>query len=253
MKRLLIGDNREKLLSTLEVILKHWGYRVLVTSRPEQLEALIAESPPHLLIVGTCLLREDRSALREKIIGQVRDRGCPLIILRDTGSPVSVGVEHEALEVPLDIFALFALIQRHVEKVPRQNLRLALRLPGMLCRDGACQLTEVMSLSRQGLFIKTGFRLEKGDELRVLFPLVGMKKELEVDGRVLYRIQPDPENNYLQGVGIAFTHLNAENREALEAFIESRFLREISERERDLPGLSADQLRSRFELSLRLI
>lgn len=253
MKRLLIGDGREKLLSTLDVILRHWGYRVLVTSRREQLEALIVESPPDLLIVGTRLLGGETNPLVPLVCRQVRERECPLIVLRDEVPPIPLGVEHETLEVPVDVFSLFALIQRHLEKVPRQNLRLTVKLPGMLCKGPSCQLSEVLSLSRQGLFIRTGFRLEKGEILRVVFPLMGMKKELEVEGQVLYRIHPDPENNYLQGVGVAFTAMSEEARQSLESFIEHRFFGEIYARERNLPDLSADQLQNRHGVSLRLM
>ncbi|MBE0596973.1 MAG: PilZ domain-containing protein [Desulfuromonadales bacterium] len=253
MKRLLIGDCREKLLSTLEVILKHWGYRVLVTSRRERLRALIAESPPDLLIVGTLLLSGEANPLVAEVGRQVVERGCSLIILRDQEPMVPLAVAHDTLEVPLDLFALFALIQRHVEKIPRQNLRLTVKLPGMLCRGESSQLSEVLSLSRQGLFIRTGFRLEKGEKLKVLFPLLGMRRELEVETEVLYRVHPDPENNYLQGVGVAFTTMSEEAREALDAFIQKRFLGELYAREPDLSDLTDDQLQSRNDVRLRLI
>ena len=34
MKRVLIGDNREELVSTLESLLKNWGYRAIATAEP---------------------------------------------------------------------------------------------------------------------------------------------------------------------------------------------------------------------------
>jgi Tfp pilus assembly protein PilZ len=116
----------------------------------------------------------------------------------------------------------------------------------MLCREDICQLTEVLSLSVQGLFVKTGFRLEKGEQIKVFFPLMGMKKELEIDGQVLYRVHPDPENNYLQGLGIEFIHMEEEDRAALETFLENRFLGEVSESPQGAGGVAPEQLRSRI-------
>ncbi len=255
MKRLLIGDSREGLLSTLEVILKHWGYRVLVTSRPDEMIAFIKASSPDLLIIGGSLLTEKQDSPLWQAVADRVGNGikCPLIILGGTEPQQLTAIPHENLAVPIDIFALFALIQRHLKKIPRQNLRLDLHLPGMLCFNGTCQLTQVLSISRHGVFIKTGFRPGKGDRLKVVIPLIGMKKELEIEGRVLYRVSPDPENNYLQGVGIEFTEIGEETGKILEAFIEKRLFGEISERERTFPGLEKEQLQDRAEATLHLM
>jgi Tfp pilus assembly protein PilZ len=250
MKRLLIGDSRERLLSTLEVILKHWGYRALVTSRPDVLKALVKESSPDLLIIGAHLLADEETPLWQAIAARVTDEKCPLIIIGDTEVRQFISLPHDYLEVPPDVFDLFALIQRHVNKYPRKNLRLTVQLPGMLNFGENCQLSQVISLSRQGLFIKTGFRLNRGDQLKVSIPLIGMQRELEVEGRVLYRILPDPENNYLQGVGVEFLDMDDECRQALESFIEKRFFGDLTSQERVFPGLEKDQLRSATTLRL---
>jgi Tfp pilus assembly protein PilZ len=253
LKRLLIGDCREKLLSTLEVILKHWGYRVLVSSRVQQLSAFLEEISPDLLIMGSRLL-SDQAALREAVERKAATGACPLIVLGEQDAPNILKAPHENLNVPLDIFSLFELTQKYLEKYPRKNLRLAIKLPGMLCKGEACHLTEVLSLSTQGLFIKTSVRMEQGDSLRVVFPLLGAKKELELDGQVLYCIQPHPENNYLQGIGLGFNSLGKETSHTLQTFIENRFLGELSATQRGTQGLAKDQIQRRSaEVTLRLI
>ncbi len=249
MKRLLIGDSRENLLITLETLLRHWGYRVLVTSRTAEVISFLRESPPDLLILGASLLNRD-PALRAEVDRRLGSSDSPLIVLAEAQDADGIDLPHELLPVPLDIFALFALLQKHIEKHPRKNLRLSVQIPGMLCRGKISLLSEVLSLSNHGLFIKTGVRLEKEDRLRVLIPLMGMGRELEIEGRVLYRVHPDPNNGYLQGVGIEFTDLSEEDRSALEAFLENRFLKEVAEKGRRLGRLAPDQLRSRVTLRL---
>ncbi len=249
MKRLLIGDSRENLLITLETLLRHWGYRVLVSSRPAELISFLRESPPDLLVVGAPLLRNDPSLHKE--VGRYLETGpCPLIVLAESGETPETELPHELLRVPLDIFALFTILQKHLEKHPRKNLRLSMQIPGMLCRGEVSQLSEVLSLSTQGVFIKTGFRLEKEDRLKIFIPLLGMGKELEIEGRVLYRVHPEPNNCYLQGVGIEFTELADEDRLALESFLESRFLKEVTDNGRRLGHVAPDQLQSRVTLQV---
>jgi hypothetical protein len=230
MKRLLIGDNREELLSTLEVILRHWGYRVLVSSRPVQLEELLRETSPNLLVMGASLLVRPDSALAQAVRHHVQERKRPLIILQDEPAVVPLAVPHETLGVPLDFFSLFSLIQKHLEKHPRQNLRLDLHLPGMICTGETCHLAEVLSLSTNGMFVKTGFRAAAEAQLRVVIPLMGMQKELELDGRILYRVDPGPDNNYFQGIGIEFAELLEESRQALQTYLTHRFIGDLAAR-----------------------
>ncbi len=253
MKRLLIGDTREKLLSTLEVILKHWGYRVLASSRPADLLAFLQESSPDLIILGASLVGED-PRLGQALTLKMGERGFPLLLLCREEDPPVAAPAHERLAVPLDLFALFASIQKHLEKIPRSNLRLEIRLPGMLCRGSVCHIADVLSLSTHGLFIKTGFRAEKGDSLTVVFPLLGRRKELELEGRVLYRVSPDPENNYLEGVGVEFARMDEVSRQELEAFLEDRFLGEVCASQRGAKVIEKDQLQNaEGALTLRLL
>lgn len=234
MKRLLVGDTRENLLNTLEIILRHWGYRTLVSSNLQRLTALTKETTPDLLIFGADFLQDPSSPLREAIQRKVAG-GTPLLIMTDTPEASDLEVAHETLPVPVDLFNLFAKVQKHLEPYPRKNIRLAMQLPGMLCLDNNCHLAEVLSLSTRGLFVKTGFRLQRGDSFRIVFPLLGMKKELEVGGRVLYCVQPDADNNFLQGVGVEFTDLCQDASEALQRFLESSLLDE-------LPGHAGEKL-----------
>jgi Tfp pilus assembly protein PilZ len=225
MKRLLIGDRREDLLSTLELITRHWGYRALASSGRRQLLDLLRETSPDLLVFGAALFAD------REVVEAVAARcaaGCPLVILKENGCILPALPPHQALEVPVDLFAFFELAQKHLEKYPRKNLRLESKLPGMICTGETSAFSEVLSLSAEGLFIKTGARLTGGESLRVIFPLVGMKKELEVEAQVLYRVHPGPENNYLQGVGIQFVDLEEETRRELERFLENRILGEIA-------------------------
>lgn len=234
MKRLLVGDNREKLLATLETILRHWGYRTLVSSSQQRLTSLVKETTPDLLIFGEQMLQEPSSPIRQMVMEKV-STGTPLIVMTDNIKSSSLEIPHETLPVPVDIFYLFEKVQKYLEEYPRKNIRLALQLPGMLCLGNSCHLAEVLSLSTRGLFVKTGFRLQKGDNFRIVFPLIGMKRELEMGGRVLYSVKPDPENNFLQGVGVEFTDISHDTLEALQGFLEGCLLD-------GLPGQTGEKL-----------
>jgi Tfp pilus assembly protein PilZ len=235
MKCLLLADDRLDLLTTLETILKHWGYRVLTATGTDQTRAFLAESSPVMLIVGRQLLGPDLNLPYPPL---------PLLVLEH---PEKTGQSPEAdmtLEVPVDIFALFSFIQSRVERHPRQNLRLRLHLPGMYCARGEeFVLAEVLSLSMAGLFFRSPLRVAKGTRLSVVFPLLGHGKELEVEGNVLYVIDPSPQNNYTQGFGLQFATLDQEQAALLKRFMAEHFFSEIAACQPGIGAISTDQLR----------
>jgi Tfp pilus assembly protein PilZ len=228
MKRLLLGDHRENILTTLDMTLKHWGYRVLAAYSQDRLTRLIRDTSPDLLIINADWLADGGDTEIVKTVSQCLDGGASLIVLKNAEGEHALDLPHEPLEVPVDIFALFSAVQNHLEKYPRQNMRLDLKLPGMICRNSKCHLGEILSLSSRGLFMKTGFRLEHREQFRIILPLLGMKQELELTGQVLYCVHPEPKNNYQQGVGVEFIELQSQSRHLLECYIESCFMEELS-------------------------
>jgi Tfp pilus assembly protein PilZ len=229
MKCFLLADNRPELLATLEPILKHWGYRILSASNVSQVNDFLRQSEPCLLIFGMQLLGNPDLLITGRVFEQISRSDLPLLALEQEAAANLLAKPLETLAVPVDIFTLFSFIQRFVEKHPRQNLRLKILIPGMYKTDGTdYTLADVYSLSMQGLFFKAAARLQAGERLTVVIPLLGHCKELEVGATVLYTVQPDNDNNYLQGFGVCFDPLPVKDQASLQRFIEERFLNEVS-------------------------
>lgn len=226
MKRLLLGAPNEALLSAAEGILKQLGYRVLVSSRPEELFAFLKKSDLNLLILESDFLKDKTSSLFTEVEAKVKG-DCPLIILGKDTCPIP----HENLPLPLDLFGLFQSVQKYMEKFPRKNIRLNVNLPGMIEHKGKTNMSQISSLSAEGVFMTTGILAERDEKLRVHVPLVGMKTELDLEGQVLYRVHPSEENNYMQGLGIGFTDLTADARKKIEIFLEREFLEMVTRRQ----------------------
>lgn len=229
MKTILVADNRPELLATLEPILKHWGYRVLSTSKADQIMPFIKESSLSLLILGEAFFAAKELSLDEKTIKSIKSGTLPTIALKQEGAEKTEITPDTIIDVPFELFELFAFIQRQVEHHPRQNLRLRLKLPGMYSlEDEEFILADVLSLSMRGLFFKATSKLQKGDRITVVFPLFGQCNEIEVKASVLYTIQPEAENNFFQGFGVVFDDIQKEHAEQLQSYIREHFLREVS-------------------------
>ncbi len=232
MKSILVADNRAELLATLEPILKHWGYRVLSTRSADQVATFLQESKPCMLVLGEGVLANPDLAFGKNIMASIENGELPCVALRQDGAEKVAVTPDETIDVPLELFGLFSFIQRKVEKHPRQNLRIKVRLPGMYSiEEEDFILADVLSLSMHGLFFKTATRLKKCDRLTVVFPLFGQCAEIEVKSTVLYTIEPEANNNYFQGFGVGFDDIPKQDSEQLQKFIKERFLKEVSYRQ----------------------
>lgn len=244
MKNILIADNRSELLATLEPILKHWGYRVLSTSKADQVVTFLRESAPCLLIIGEQLFADPSLALALKTTQRIKSADLPIIALKQDGAEIAELTPNETLEVPVELFELFTFIQSQVENHPRHNLRLRLRLPGMYSiEDDEFILAEVLSLSMHGLFFKAPTRIKKGDRVTVVFPLFGNCKEIEVKSTVLYTIQPEAANNFFQGFGVCFDDIPEDHKVHLQQFIRKHFLKEVSASRYGVGDFAEEQLK----------
>jgi Tfp pilus assembly protein PilZ len=237
MKRVLIGDNREELVTTLESLLKNWGYRAIATADPETFLEINRELKPDLLIIGPALLAD------KKIVTQIEKLTTPTIYIQQPESAPDWQPKGETLSYPVDIFKLFSFVQGHLEKIPRRNIRLDVRMPGLYYKNDEVCIAEVLSLSPEGLFLKTGSKIEKIDNIRLILPLIGMQTELEIMGRIVYRVEPTPDNNYMQGMGIEFTDIDAETVHILEHYVEGLLFNELNERQYSKNSLNTDHLR----------
>ncbi len=245
MKNILVADNRPELLATLEPILKHWGYRVLSTSKADQVMPFIGESRPSLLIMGEEIFAAKDLALDSKTTESIKSGELPTIALKQDNAETTGITPGATITVPFELFELFAFIQRQVEKHPRQNLRLRLKLPGMYSIvEGDFILADVLNLSMHGLFFKAPTRAKKGDRIKVVFPLFGHCKEIEITSTVLYTIQPDSENNFFQGFGVVFDDLAEDYKNQLQMFIREHFLKEVSASNAGVGDFSAGQLQN---------
>jgi Tfp pilus assembly protein PilZ len=182
-----------------------------VESTPFRSEKELKQSLLHdqagLVIFDRNLLGEAFSAI-EPICSRWIERGGGIALTGHAGLwPLPASFLAKVTDISeRDPFTINALLQRFIPTYSRQHPRLGTRLPGLYTRStGSCQICEIINLSPGGAFIRTTETLPSyGEELRVNVPLIGLRKELELNSRVVSQIFPSDENNYAQGVGVSF-------------------------------------------------
>jgi Tfp pilus assembly protein PilZ len=244
MKCVLIGDNRTELVSTLESLLKNWGYQTVSSTETESLMKRLKELKPDLLIMGSAL-RESKETI--ELANKIK---IPIIYIQNQDTKATSALNKETLSYPVDIFKLFAATQGHLEKTPRRNIRLNVKMPGLYYKEKEVCIAEVLSLSTEGLFLKTGSQIGPVDKIQLILPLIGMQTELEIRGRIVYRIEPTQDNNYIQGLGIEFTDVDTETLQTLQHYVQGLLFNELTERQSAKNAVNTDHLCKHSDLQV---
>lgn len=175
-------------------------------SKKKLLESLLS-GQAGLIVLDRNLLGEAFSDL-EPICSQWMERGGGMALTGQAGQwPIPVPFLARVTDISeRNPFTINALLQRFVPSYSRQHPRLGNRLPGLYTRStGNCQICEIMNLNPGGAFIRTTEALPaSGEELRINIPLIGLQKEIELNGLVVSQLFPSEANNFSQGVGIKF-------------------------------------------------
>lgn len=236
MKQILAVHQHQNILNSLEMVLNNWGYHIETAKSTQEMNSRLKKLKPDFLIIENGLLQKDQLESFPLIARQIKSKNVTVALLGDSNDSEPLQSNY-LLPVPLNVFALYEALQKSLEPVPRQDVRVKVRLPGMV-RPGNkhFNLGEVLCLSIGGMFIRCGVPLPTGTRLEIILPLIGMKHELEIKGEVIYQVTPSAENNYNQGVGIRFSELSRAEQELLEKYLEKRLQDDLTEHlGQDLP------------------
>lgn len=188
----------EKGLDGLQVLLSRMGFAARAFFQLRGLRSYLQKIQPDLVLV-----EKDLPAAQKAVFSEGISEDCPVLLVAKEEDfflffdPLQQQIFH--------LVDLHEYFREHLERYSRQHLRLAVDLPGLLCLGESSHFAQIVNLGTGGAFVKTGLpHLDKDDVVEMTIPLIGQNAELEVRGRVVYRVRPGQENNYFQGAGISF-------------------------------------------------
>lgn len=188
-------------------LLSFLGVESTPLQKEKELTLALLHDQPGLIIFDRALFGEAFIAI-ESVCSQWLERGGGIALTGHAGLwPIPDSFRAKVVDISeRDPFIINALLQRFVPTYSRLYPRLGTRLPGLYTRAaGSCQICEILNLSPRGAFIRTTETLPlSGEELRVTVPLIGLRKEIELNVRVVRQILPNETNNYAQGIGVTF-------------------------------------------------
>jgi hypothetical protein len=219
------GNSSNFDLTRLLPVLEPTGYQVEVCTchKAKLLLPAPGRISPDLLIV------DHRLSSGNALFSGKDPSTCPQIVLSEEKKILIAPFgKVNSQEFPIDIIALHELIGECLVHYPRKNLRICVHLPCYFSSKGISTVGKILSLGTGGAFIKPMCRhVLAGDIIELGIPLLGMKKELELPSRVIYRQEATPENNYLQGLGVEFLPMCRETTLVLHDFLKRTLLNDL--------------------------
>ncbi|HAD05025.1 MAG: hypothetical protein A2091_10165 [Desulfuromonadales bacterium GWD2_61_12] len=203
--------------SGVEILLQRLGLKVENFDKLSLLLSTARKRRPDMVLFELGKVRGDLGRIGADLF---KGEAAVLVVLLGDEDNTPVPFPHVRFAPPLDPRALHRLLCERVANYSRLHLRIEMALPGLFVRGDSCQFCEVSNLSAGGAYIKTGVPIgNAGVEFRLLIPLLGMKRELELDSEVVFQVTPNEANNYQQGAGIRFCQPDAESIRQLEDFL----------------------------------
>lgn len=205
--------------SAVEACLESLGFDVASYDRLDAAVTAVVRQKVGLLCCDAALLAAAPKATRTEI-EQLAQSGTSALLLLGEMQGTHPG-PYELLPYGFDLIALHETLRRCLSEYSRRHMRLNTSLPGVFVRRQDSHFCEILNLSAGGAFIKTGTPVSADEEtIRLHIPLLGMKRELEIDSQVVFRVSPNEHNNYQQGAGVSFRLQDPDASRHLEAFLD---------------------------------
>ena len=203
------------------------GFSVEFFSKPRTLLSSVGKSHYGLVLIDRELIDDESGDDLTRTLTKNISPLCKTLLVEEDGERfLFYDLDHNEV---FHLFDLYEYLLQHLQHFSRKNLRVAVKLPSTISRDGTSQVTQISSLSAGGAFVRTGYPTpEEGETIEMTVPLIGHHAEIELRGRVVYNVLPSQENNYIQGVGVCFDKLDDSSTEKIKDYLYSYITNDVS-------------------------
>ncbi len=229
------GDPMRRFLTTL--FLQRVGYDVFSVKTAEDALLILEMTVPLLIITEITLPRMNGIDLL-KAVKQHRDcRNVPVLVYTSLKDPSYREACEQAgctgyLTQPADHNQFYEAVQRATETTPRSFVRLPISLEVIVesesHRESGAQKERVTAISEHGMYVATKDPLPRDAVAPfTLFLDRSLAWGIMVQGTVLYS-NPAGDAENQPGMGVKFTELRPEDREAIKTFIGKKLLEGVA-------------------------
>ncbi len=221
---ILVVDSEAETLNYTTMLLRNFGYNVIMAGSGLDARAIIADVSPVLIITGVTV--DDKSG--DEFIAELRKNpaaaAIPFIPILHADDPAESRRAYdlgalECLYLPITPDRLYRLIQKHTAEAPRTYLRIRTDLPATIFRSGSLDgvSATVISISDLGMFVRTEEPYDAGSRITCRVSVGGC--EIDIEAKVLYTFRAQEGPYGVPGMGLEFVSLSGHGWTVIRQFI----------------------------------
>jgi CheY-like chemotaxis protein len=211
-------------LQYLTLLLHRLGYRVDAVPSEAAARRNISRNLPDLVIMHFRFVGDEDLAFLQELKRDQHTASLPVVAITSSGDLVGqkrcldAGAA-DCLATPFQAEDLYYMVQKAIERIPRRNLRIPLRMPvyvndGLLdCGAAGCDAI----LSAKGMYVQTRHPSAEREHLFVRFKLGD--RPVSVKAHVLFSDYPGQALGRETGMGIYFTEIAPEDEAYIREYI----------------------------------
>lgn len=231
-RTILIAGGKTNAQSSLTILLQRFKYNIsIANTAAEALESAVALHPD-LIISDLAIPGTSGIDLIQQLRNDKRTASIPVIF---TVSASDASAERRCMDYgatgciskPIQAEEVYRTVQAVVERRPRENIRIDLRMPVSVdtaLLAGSAEVCEV-GLSEYGMYLPTGSPGLKNKRIKV--EMHSNDRTLSVEGTVLYANAAGAKPGQAAGMGIKFTAITPQDQAFIRKLIHDEVTQEV--------------------------
>lgn len=226
-KQVLIVEDSQFFILIMKSILGRTGCEVLTARDGGEALEIIKSNPPDLVLMDLYMEGMGGEECCKKIKSNHATKDIPVIMVTSAGKDENIEKCQEAgcddyVKKPVDKMELLKKAKKYLDLPLREHKRAPICVPATYYCDSEEYSGIIFSISEGGLYIKGEMILDKGSHIKIVFDIMHIAKQVEVEGEVVWNTE---ERDHIPlhigpGFGVRLTSVDEKGAAAIREYVD---------------------------------
>ncbi|MDT8318147.1 MAG: response regulator [bacterium] len=226
-KRILIVEDSQFFIVIMKSLLERTGSVIWTAKNGDEALEIIKNNPPDLVLMDLYMAGMDGAECCRKIKSNFATKDLPVIMVTAAGQGENIERCHEAgcddyVTKPVDKIKLLGKVKKYLDLPLREHKRAPICVPATYYCDNEEYSGIIFSISEGGLYIKGEMILDNGSHLKIIFDIMHIAKQVELEGEVVWNTEEREHIplNIGPGFGVRLTSIDEKGAAAIKEYVD---------------------------------
>lgn len=226
-KQVLIVEDSQFFILIMKSLLGRSNCEILIAKNGDEALEIIKNNPPNLVLMDFFMEGMDGAECCKKIKSNYATKDIPVIMVTSAGKQENLEKCHEAgcddyVTKPVDKMELLRKVRKYLDIIVREHQRAPISVPVSYYADNDVEYSGIIfSISEGGMYIKGEVLPDKGSHLKIVFDIMHIEKQIEVEGEVAWNTD---ERSHIPlkigpGFGVRLTYVDEKGASAIKDYV----------------------------------